>query len=102
MIGATLIAAGAFIVLTGGSAIQVPLAVFGATLFIAAVGFADDLRSLPVLPRLLLQGLAVAVIVFMAPDKLRIIPAVPFWIERCVAADCRPVVCEPRQFHGRA
>jgi UDP-N-acetylmuramyl pentapeptide phosphotransferase/UDP-N-acetylglucosamine-1-phosphate transferase len=84
VIGATLIAAGAFIVLTDGSAIQVPLAVFGATLFIAAVGFADDLRSLPILPRLLLQGLAVAVIVFMAPDKLRIIPAVPFWIERAL------------------
>ena len=84
VIGATLIAAGAFIVLTDGSAIQVPLAVFGATLFIAAVGFADDLRSLPVLPRLLLQGLAVAIIVFMAPDKLRIIPAVPFWIERAL------------------
>ncbi len=84
VIGATLIAASAFIVLTGTSAIQVPLAVFGATLFIAAVGFADDLRSLPVLPRLLLQGLAVAVIVFMAPDKLRIIPAVPFWIERAL------------------
>jgi UDP-N-acetylmuramyl pentapeptide phosphotransferase/UDP-N-acetylglucosamine-1-phosphate transferase len=82
VIGATLIAASAFIVLTGTSEIQVPLAVFGATLFIAAVGFADDLRSLPVLPRLLLQGLAVAVIVFMAPDTLRIIPAVPFWIER--------------------
>jgi UDP-N-acetylmuramyl pentapeptide phosphotransferase/UDP-N-acetylglucosamine-1-phosphate transferase len=81
VIGATLIAAGAFIVLTGTS---VPLAVFGATLFIAAVGFADDLRSLPVLPRLLLQGLAVAIIVFMAPDKLRIIPAVPFWIERAL------------------
>jgi UDP-N-acetylmuramyl pentapeptide phosphotransferase/UDP-N-acetylglucosamine-1-phosphate transferase len=81
VIGATLIAAGAFIVLTGTS---VPLAVFGATLFIAAVGFADDLRSLPVLPRLLLQGLAVVVIVFMAPDKLRIIPAVPFWIERAL------------------
>ena len=84
VIGATLIAAGAFIVLAGTSAIQVPLAVFGATLFIAAVGFADDLRSLPVLLRLLLQGLAVAVIVFMAPDKLRIIPAVPFWIERAL------------------
>ena len=84
VIGATLIAAGAFIALTGTSAIQVPLAVFGATLFIAAVGFADDLRSLPILPRLLLQGLAVAIIVFMAPDKLHIIPAVPFWIERAL------------------
>ena len=39
VIGATLIAASAFIVLAGTSEIQVPVAVFGATLFIAALGF---------------------------------------------------------------
>src|SRR5262245_35500570 len=31
---------------------------FGATLFMAFVGLADDIRSIPVLPRLLLQALA--------------------------------------------
>ena len=36
---------------------KIPVAVFGATLFIAAVGFADDVNSIPVVPRLLLQGL---------------------------------------------
>jgi len=41
--------------------------VFGATVFIAAVGFADDLRSIAVLPRLLLQALAVAAVVFVCP-----------------------------------
>ena len=35
---------------------KIPVAVFGATLFIAALGFTDDIRSIPVLPRLLLQG----------------------------------------------
>ena len=41
---------------------KIPIAVFGATLFIAAVGFADDVNSIPVLPRLLLQGVAVAAV----------------------------------------
>lgn len=56
--------------------------VFGATLFIAAVGFTDDLKSIPVLPRLLLQALAVAAVVFAAPDNLRIVQYCPVWIER--------------------
>ena len=55
---------------------------FGATLFMAVVGLADDLRSLPVLPRLLLQALAAAAVVLTAPDSLRIVPNFPLWIER--------------------
>ena len=61
---------------------KIPAVVFGATLFIAAVGFADDVHSIPVLPRLLLQAVAVAAIVFTAPDELRIVHAAPLWIER--------------------
>ena len=57
-------------------------AVFGATLFIAAVGFADDVRSIQVLPRLLLQGVAVAVVILAAPEGLRVVPACPLWLER--------------------
>jgi UDP-N-acetylmuramyl pentapeptide phosphotransferase/UDP-N-acetylglucosamine-1-phosphate transferase len=53
-------------------------------LFIAAVGFADDMRSLPVLTRLLLQGAAVAAVVCSAPDGFRLVAAVPVWIERGV------------------
>ncbi len=61
---------------------HIPLAVFAATLFIAIVGFADDLKSIPVLPRLMLQGAAVAAILFATPGDVRIAPACPFWIER--------------------
>jgi UDP-N-acetylmuramyl pentapeptide phosphotransferase/UDP-N-acetylglucosamine-1-phosphate transferase len=46
------------------------------------VGFADDVNSIAVLPRLLLQGLAVAIVIFAAPDEVRIVPACPLWIER--------------------
>ena len=68
----------------GTSDAKIPLAVFGATLFIAAVGFADDVHSIPVLPRLLLQGAAVAVVILAAPENLRIVPACPLWLERCL------------------
>ena len=69
-------------IMADASHVNIPIAVFGATLFIAIVGFADDLKSIPVLARLLLQGIAVGAIVFTAPDDLRIISACPLWIER--------------------
>ena len=59
-----------------------PVVLFGATIFIALVGMADDIRSIPVLPRLLLQAAAVGAILYFAPADLRITPACPFWIER--------------------
>ncbi|KRR23678.1 glycosyl transferase [Bradyrhizobium lablabi] len=82
VIAATLIAATAVIALAGAADLKIPVAVFGATLFIAAVGFADDVKHLHVLPRLLLQGLAVAAVIVAAPETLRIVPACPLWLER--------------------
>jgi UDP-N-acetylmuramyl pentapeptide phosphotransferase/UDP-N-acetylglucosamine-1-phosphate transferase len=82
VIAATLIAAFAVIAFAGTSGMKIPAIVFGATLFIAAVGLADDLHSIPVLPRLLLQAAAVAAIVFTAPESLRAVETVPLWIER--------------------
>jgi UDP-N-acetylmuramyl pentapeptide phosphotransferase/UDP-N-acetylglucosamine-1-phosphate transferase len=82
VVAATLLVAAAVNVVAVGPAANVPLVVFGATLFIAIVGFIDDVKSIGVLPRLLLQGLAVAVVVFAAPDDLRIVSACPPWIER--------------------
>jgi UDP-N-acetylmuramyl pentapeptide phosphotransferase/UDP-N-acetylglucosamine-1-phosphate transferase len=61
-----------------------PVVLFGATFFIALVGMADDIRSIAVLPRLLLQAAAVAAILLVAPADLHIIPACPLWIERAV------------------
>lgn len=82
VIAATLIAAVTVIALAGAAEMKIPVAVFGATLFIAAVGFADDVRTIPVAPRLLLQGAAVAAVILAAPENLRIVPAFPLWIER--------------------
>ena len=82
VIAATLVAAGAIIAWLGAADLKIPLVVFAATLFIAMVGFADDLKSIPVLPRLLLQAAAVSAILFTASGDLRIVPACPLWIER--------------------
>ena len=62
--------------------LQFPLAIFGASLFIAIVGIIDDIKMVPVLPRLFLQATAVAAVVFSLPSGLQIISSCPLWIER--------------------
>ena len=82
VMAATLAVAGAIIAGADSSGVHFPAVVFVATLFIAVVGLADDLRSMPVVTRLVLQASAVAAILLAAPADLRIVPAVPLWIER--------------------
>jgi len=79
VIAATLLVAGAC---AGLMHLAIPFVTFAAALFIALVGFADDIKSIPVLPRLLLQAAAVGAVVFAAPADLRIVPACPLPIER--------------------
>lgn len=79
VIAATLAVAG------GCSAVvhpAIPPVVFAAALLISLVGAADDIRSIPVVPRLLLQAVAVGAVVFTAPTELRVIPLLPIGIER--------------------
>src|ERR1700739_3267327 len=57
--------------------VNMTMARFGAPLFIAIVGFADDVKSIPVPTRLVLQAIAVGAIVFTAPDDVRIVAACP-------------------------
>ena len=63
------------------SIMKLPFAVFAATLFLAGVGFADDLRSIDVLPRLLLQALAIAVVLSISATGARLFPTLPAAIE---------------------
>jgi UDP-N-acetylmuramyl pentapeptide phosphotransferase/UDP-N-acetylglucosamine-1-phosphate transferase len=51
-------------------------------LLLAVVGAVDDLRPLPPLPRLLLQGIACGFVVALLPAELRLIPALPIAVER--------------------
>ncbi len=82
MIGATLVVAGAIVACADTANLNVPVAIFAASLFMAIVGFADDVKSIPVLPRLILQAVAVGAILFTASDDLRIVPSCPLWVER--------------------
>src|SRR5262245_5395062 len=79
---ATLGAAGVVLAIwTQGAAQSVALALTAAAL-LAAVGAFDDFRSIPVAPRLLLQGAAVAVMLLSLPPDARLAPFLPFWAER--------------------
>ncbi|MCF8476728.1 MAG: glycosyl transferase [Pseudolabrys sp.] len=60
--------------------------VLAAAIFIALVGAVDDMRPIPVLPRLLLQAAGVAAVLAALPGELRIVPALPFWLERGMLA----------------
>jgi UDP-N-acetylmuramyl pentapeptide phosphotransferase/UDP-N-acetylglucosamine-1-phosphate transferase len=82
VIGATLVVTGVIAAYADTARLSIPIAIFGSSLFVAAVGFADDVKSIPVLPRLMLQAMAVGAILFTAPSDLRIVPACPLSIER--------------------
>ena len=82
VIAATMLVAGAMIAYVGTIDPRILGAVFGASLFIAIVGFADDLKSLPVSLRLTLQALAVGAILITTSGTLRIAPSWPLWLER--------------------
>jgi UDP-N-acetylmuramyl pentapeptide phosphotransferase/UDP-N-acetylglucosamine-1-phosphate transferase len=82
VIAATLVVAGIMIAGAGKTGLKIPAEVFGATLFLAMVGLIDDIKSIPVWPRLILQAIAVGLVVFSGAGELRIVPACPLWIER--------------------
>jgi UDP-N-acetylmuramyl pentapeptide phosphotransferase/UDP-N-acetylglucosamine-1-phosphate transferase len=84
VVGATLLIAGIIVAYPDTARLNIPVAVFAASLFIAIVGFADDIKSIPVPTRLLLQAVAVGAIVFTASGDLRIAPSFPLWIERAL------------------
>ena len=49
---------------------------------LAVVGAIDDMRSLPTAARLLMHCIAVGAVIAALPNELRLLPQVPFWIER--------------------
>ncbi len=55
-----------------------PAAVLAAVVLMAMIGAVDDIRSIEVIPRLLLQALAVAAAIYGLPDNLHVLvlPAV--------------------------
>lgn len=79
VIAATLIVASLWAVWAN---VAIPPVLIGATVLIALVGFADDIKSLPVIVRLALQAACVGAVVFTAPETARIVPALPLPLER--------------------
>jgi UDP-N-acetylmuramyl pentapeptide phosphotransferase/UDP-N-acetylglucosamine-1-phosphate transferase len=53
-----------------------------AALIMACLGAIDDVRPLPVVPRFLLQAVVIAAVIYTLPDQLRVVPALPWWLER--------------------
>lgn len=68
--------------LLGGPAL--PLTLLGAAVLLAAVGTIDDLKPIPVLPRMALQALAVALVLWTVPTSIHILSPLPIALERII------------------
>ena len=84
VIAATLVASGIGLVSFGAPMTASLGTAFAAVIVMAGVGIADDVRQLAVAPRLVLQALAVAAVIYALPDELRIVPLLPSWLERAL------------------
>ncbi|MBI1204522.1 MAG: glycosyl transferase [Rhodopseudomonas sp.] len=60
------------------------LILIAVTVGLAVVGVSDDIKPLDAAPRLVLQGVAIAVVIAILPDGLRVLPALPWWLERAL------------------
>jgi UDP-N-acetylmuramyl pentapeptide phosphotransferase/UDP-N-acetylglucosamine-1-phosphate transferase len=87
VIAATLVVAASAVLLIPRDTAFSPASLWlvgAATLFIALVGAADDLKPIEVAPRLLLQALAIVVVIASLPTDLRVVAALPWWVERAL------------------
>jgi len=85
VIAASLLAAWLGLSLAGMTAAGAPgnvLALTIAALALAATGAVDDIRPLPVRLRLALQCAAVGLVLAFIPAEARVIPELPWWVER--------------------
>jgi UDP-N-acetylmuramyl pentapeptide phosphotransferase/UDP-N-acetylglucosamine-1-phosphate transferase len=86
VVAATLGAAwlGALIARTGLAGTGEWLALSSATILLALVGAADDIRSLGAGPRLLFQIFAVAIVIAALPADFSVVPQLPWPVERAL------------------
>ena len=81
----TLVTAGALLLFPGLFDDPRPLTgALAAVLGLALVGVTDDVRPLAALPRLVLQAAAVTVVLATLPAEMRILPLLPWWLERAL------------------
>ena len=80
---AAVVASAAISVCFFGAAGQSALPALGAaTILLALVGAYDDLRTMPVLPRLLIQAVAVGIVLAALPAEFHLVSVLPVWAER--------------------
>ena len=86
VIAATLAVIGVALILTPvASSANVSLPIVAAAIVVmTGLGAIDDVRPLPVAPRFVLQAVVVAAILYAVPEQMRVIPALPWWLERCL------------------
>src|SRR5262245_10865401 len=65
-----------------GGVVSQFLGLTAATMLLAAVGAMHDIRALPAPPRPALQCAAVGIVIATLPAELRVVPALPWWVER--------------------
>jgi UDP-N-acetylmuramyl pentapeptide phosphotransferase/UDP-N-acetylglucosamine-1-phosphate transferase len=58
--------------------------IFAATTVIATVGAVDDIRTIAIAPRLLLQTIVVAAVIAALPSDFQILSFMPTWLERFI------------------
>ena len=77
------VSCGVFFFWAPGAAGTIALAtLLAAVIVIAGVGVMADIRPIDVAPRLLLQTLAVAAVTYTLPAELRVVPILPWGVER--------------------
>jgi UDP-N-acetylmuramyl pentapeptide phosphotransferase/UDP-N-acetylglucosamine-1-phosphate transferase len=86
IVAATLVTVGAALTFTSlASSASASLLIIGAAIVVmTGLGAIDDIRPLPVAPRFALQAIVVALVLYAAPEQMRILPALPWWFERCL------------------
>jgi UDP-N-acetylmuramyl pentapeptide phosphotransferase/UDP-N-acetylglucosamine-1-phosphate transferase len=84
VVAATMVVAyGAFFFFASGSSGVAPSPILlAAVIVMAGIGVTADLRPISVAPRLLLQILTVAAVIYALPADLRLVPLLPWWAER--------------------
>jgi UDP-N-acetylmuramyl pentapeptide phosphotransferase/UDP-N-acetylglucosamine-1-phosphate transferase len=82
VITATLIVTIAILAWKGAPVLQIPVTLFAGAVLMAILGVADDIKSIPILPRLIAQAVAVGAVLLTWPSEFRIVSACPLWVER--------------------
>lgn len=82
VIAATLIVGGIIVAIMQPTTSSIPVIIFVATAFIGIVGISDDIRPISVIPRLVLQAITVAAILYVESTNVQIFPSIPLWVER--------------------